>query len=39
MDAIENELTRFQIYRKTEVACKFYTPLYKTQYSKILVEY
>ena len=36
---IENKLTRFQIYQETEFACKYANPLYKTQYSEILVEY
>ena len=36
---IENKLTRFQIYQETEFACKYRYPLYKTQYSEILVEY
>ena len=36
---IENKLTRFQIYIEKELACKYTTPLYKTQYSEILVEY
>ena len=36
---IENKLTRFQIYHETEFACKYTTPLHKTQYSEILVEY
>ena len=36
---IENKLTRFQIYPETELACKYNKPLYKTQYSEILVEY
>ena len=36
---IENKLTRFQIYQETELACKYRNPLYKTQYSEILVEY
>ena len=36
---IENKLTRFQIYPETELACKYKTPLYKTQYSEILFEY
>ena len=36
---IENQLTRFQIYQETELACKHRTPLYKTQYFEILVEY
>ena len=36
---IENKLTRFQIYPETELACKYYKPLYKTQYSEILAEY
>ena len=35
----ENKLTRFQIYQETEIACKYRSPLYKTQYSEILVEY
>ena len=36
---IENKLTFFQIFHKTEFACKYKNPLYKTQYSEILVEY
>ena len=36
---IENKLTRFQIYPETELACKYKKPIYKTQYSEILVEY
>ena len=36
---IENKLTRFQIYHETEFACNYKNPLYKTQYSEILVEY
>ena len=32
-------MTRFQIYHETEFACKYKNPLYKTKYSKILVEY
>ena len=32
-------MTRFQIYHETEFACKYKNPLYKTQYSEILVEY
>ena len=36
---IENKLTRFQVYRETEFACKYRNPLYKTQYSEILDEY
>ena len=36
---IENNLTRFQIYPETELACKYEKPIYKTQYSEILVEY
>ena len=36
---IENKLRRFQIYHETEFACKYSNPLYKTQYSEILVEY
>ena len=35
---IENKLTRFQIYPETELACKYNKPVYKTQYSEILVE-
>ena len=36
---IENKLTCFQLYQETEFACKYRNPLYKTQYSEILVEY
>ena len=36
---IENKLTRFKIFHETEFACKYKNPLYKTQYSKIYVEY
>ena len=36
---IENKLTRFQIFHETAFACKYKNPLYKTQYSEILVEY
>ena len=36
---IENKLTSFQIYQETEFASKYANPLYKTQYSDILVEY
>ena len=36
---IENKLRRFQIYQETEFACKYRNPLYKTQYSEMLVEY
>ena len=36
---IENKLTRFRIYPETELACKYNKPLYKTQYSEILVKY
>ena len=36
---IEIKLTRFQIYQETEIACKYRNPLYKTQYSEILVGY
>ena len=39
IDGIENKSTRFQIYRETEVACKYTTICYKTQYSENLVEY
>ena len=28
---IENELTRFQFYQETELACKYANPLYKSQ--------
>ena len=35
----ENKLTRFQIYPETEFSCKYNKPIYKTQYSEILVEY
>ena len=35
---IEIKLTRFQIYPETELACKYNKPIYKTQYSKILVD-
>ena len=31
-------MTRFQTYPETELACKYNKPLYKTQYSEILVE-
>ena len=34
-----NKLTRFQIYPETEFVSKYNKPLYKTQYSEILVEY
>ena len=36
---IENKLLRFQIYPETELACKYNKPIYKTQFSEILVEY
>ena len=39
LNNIENKLTRFQIYQETEFACKYTNPLYKTEYSEILVEY
>ena len=35
----ENKLTRFQIYPETEIACKYNKPIYKIQYSEILVEH
>ena len=35
----ENKLKRFQVYQETEIACKYSNPLYKTQYSEILVEF
>ena len=34
-----NKLSRFHLYPETEVACKYKTPLYKTEYLEILVEY
>ena len=37
--SIQNKLTQFQIYPETELACKYNKPIYKTQYSEILVEY
>ena len=39
IDNIDKKLTRFQIYHETEFACKYKNPLYKTQYSELLVEY
>ena len=36
---IENKLTHFQIYHEIEIACRYKNPLYKTQYSEILVDY
>ena len=36
---MENKLTCFQSYPERELACKYNKPLYKTQYSEILVEY
>ena len=36
---IEKKLTGFQIFHEKEFACKYKNPLYKTQYSEILVEY
>ena len=36
---LENKLSRFQLYHETEFACKYKNPLYKTQYSEVLVEY
>ena len=36
---LEKKLTRFQVYQESEFACKYSNPLYKTQYSEILVEY
>ena len=39
LNNIENKVTRFQIYPETELACKYKKPIYKTQYSEILVEY
>ena len=34
INKIEDKLTRFQIYPETELACKYNTPFYKTQYSE-----
>ena len=34
INKIEDKLTRFQIYPETKLACKYNTPLYKTQYSE-----
>ena len=34
IDGIENKLKRFEVYPETEITCK-----YKTQYSKLFVEY
>ena len=39
IDGIEKELTGFQFYTETELACKHKTPLYKTQNTEVLVEY
>ena len=39
IDGIENKLTSFKVFPETEVACKDPKPLFKTQYSEILVEY
>ena len=39
IDVIENKLTRIQIHPETRKACKYPTPLFKTQYSEILVKY
>ena len=39
INGIENKLTGFQIDPKTEFACKYKTPIYKTQYPETLVEY
>ena len=39
IDGLEIKLPRFQIYPETELACKYKTPVYKTQNSEILVEY
>ena len=36
---MKNKLTCFQIYPKTEFACKYNTPLYRKQYSELLVEF
>ena len=32
-------MTRSQFYPETELACIYTKPLYKTQYSEVLVEY
>ena len=34
-----DKLTTFSTYQETEFACKYRNPLYKTQYSEIIVEY
>ena len=39
MDDTEIKLPRFQIYHKTEVACKYSKSLLKTQYSEFFVQY
>ena len=39
INCIENKLTRFQICLEKGVACNYLTPLCKTEYSEILVEY
>ena len=36
--SIENKLTRFQIFQKAEIACKYKNALDKTQYFEILVQ-
>ena len=36
---IETKLTHFQIYPEKELASKYTKPLYKTQYSEVLVKY
>ena len=36
---VENNLTRFQVFQETEVACKYSNSLFKTQCSEILVKY
>ena len=36
---MENKLTRFKNHPEAELACKYRTPLYKTQTSEILVKY
>ena len=32
-------MSRFQTYPETELECKYNKPIYKTQFSEILVEY
>ena len=32
-------MSRFQIHPERKIACKYNKPLYKTQYSEVLVKY